>query len=115
MKGCYGLPQAGRLANDLLQERLAAEDYYEAQNPGLWKHGWCPIQFVLVVDDFSVEYVGKEHAEHLENVLKHHTISEIWKVKKFVGIDLEWKYAKKDSDRLCKLSIKNTYLIFCSN
>ena len=30
VKGCYGLPQAGRSANDLLRERLAKEGYYEA-------------------------------------------------------------------------------------
>ena len=108
VKGCYGLPQAGRLANDLLRERLAKEGYYEAETPGLWKHASRPIQFVLVVDDFFVEYVGREHAEHLANVLKkYHTISEDWTAKKFVGIDLEWNYAKKHADRTCRLSMKN--------
>ena len=29
------------------------------------------------------------------------------KAKKFVGIDLEWNYAKKHSDRSCRLSMKN--------
>jgi hypothetical protein len=38
-QGCYGLPQAGILANDLLQTRLVAEDYYKAAStPGLWHH-----------------------------------------------------------------------------
>ena len=42
------------------------------------------------IDDFFVEYVGREDAEHLANVLKkYHTISEDWTAKKFVGIDLE--------------------------
>jgi hypothetical protein len=108
VNGCYGLPQSGRLANDLLRERLAEEGYYEAETPGLWTHTWRPIQFVLVVDDFFVEYVGKEHAEHLANVLKkYHTISEDWTAKKFVGIDLEWNYAKRHSNRSCRLSMKN--------
>ena len=63
---------------------------------------------MLVVDDFFVEYVGKEHAEHLANVLKkYHTISEDWTAKKFVGIDLEWNYAKRHSNRSCRLSMKN--------
>ena len=89
-KSCYGFPQAGRLANDLLHERLAKEGYYEAETPGLWKHASRPIQFVLVVDDFFLEYVGREHVEHLANVSKkHHTISEDWTTEKFVGIDLE--------------------------
>ena len=49
VKGCYGLLEAGRLANDLLRERLAKEGYYEAEASGLWKHEARPIQFVLVV------------------------------------------------------------------
>ncbi len=37
--GCYGLPQAGILANDLLCGRLEKEGYYKAATtPGLWKH-----------------------------------------------------------------------------
>ena len=108
VKASYGLPQSGKLSNDLLRERLAEDGYYEAETPGLWKHVWRPIQFVLVVDDFFVEYVGKQHAEHLAKVLKkYHTISEDWKAKKFVGIDLEWNFAKKHSDRSCRLSMKN--------
>ena len=39
--------------------KLAEDGYYEAETPGLWKHVWRPIQFVLVVDDFFVEYVDK--------------------------------------------------------
>jgi hypothetical protein len=38
-QGCYGLPQAGILANNLLRSRLLAEGYYEAEStPGLWRH-----------------------------------------------------------------------------
>ncbi len=38
-QGCYGLPQAGILANDLFRFRLLAEGYYEAEStPGLWCH-----------------------------------------------------------------------------
>ena len=29
IRGIYGLPQAGRLANDLLKQCLAEEDYFE--------------------------------------------------------------------------------------
>ena len=35
-RGCYGLPQSGRLANDLLCKRLNTEGYVEASTtPGL--------------------------------------------------------------------------------
>ena len=48
-KGMYGLPQAGILANKLLKKRLAKHGYYECERtPGLWKHEWRPITFVLV-------------------------------------------------------------------
>ena len=36
-KGVYGLPQAGKLANDLLRKHLANKGYYEVSTtPGLW-------------------------------------------------------------------------------
>ena len=76
-RGCYGLPQAGKLAHDLLSERLKEAGYYEADmTPGLWRHRWLPIQFVLIVDDFGVEYVRKKDADHLAKTLKkYHTES----------------------------------------
>jgi hypothetical protein len=69
-KGMYGLKQAGLLANQLLQTRLAPFGYYPARHtPGLWLHKTRPIAFSLVVDDFAVKYVGKQHADHLINAL----------------------------------------------
>ena len=60
IRGCYGLPQSGRLTNDLLHTHLEKAGYYDAATtPGLWIHKWCPIQFVLIVDDFGIEYVWK--------------------------------------------------------
>ena len=57
--GMYGVPQAGKLANDLLTARLAPHGYYQCQHtPGLWRHKWRPILYSLVVDDFGVKYVG---------------------------------------------------------
>jgi hypothetical protein len=67
-KGIYGLKQGGLLANQLLQTRLAPFGYYPARHtPGLWLHKTRPIPFTLVVDDFAVKYVGKQHADHLRN------------------------------------------------
>ena len=65
-RAVWGLPQAGILANKLLRKRLLPHGYYECANtPGLWKHVTRPISFTLVVDNFGVKYVGREHAEHL--------------------------------------------------
>jgi hypothetical protein len=63
-RAVWGLPQAGILANTLLQKQLKPYGYYECVNtPGLWRHANRPITFSLIVDDFGVNYVGKEHAE----------------------------------------------------
>ena len=65
-RGMYGLPQAGLIANELLEKRLNKHGYRQSKLvPGLWKHDTRPIQFTLVVDDFGVKYVGEEHAQHL--------------------------------------------------
>jgi hypothetical protein len=65
-KGMYSLPQAGIIAQQLLEKRLRAHGYHKSTNtPGLWKHDTCPISFSLVVDNFGVKYVGEENAQHL--------------------------------------------------
>ena len=107
--GCYGLPQSGKLANDLLRTRIYDAQYYEtATTPGLWCHKCLFILFVLIVDDFGLEYVRKEDADHLESVLKkNHDISQDWEGNKFAGVDLDWNHAAKHCDRTCRLSMKN--------
>ncbi len=65
-KGMYGLPQAGLLANQLLQSRLAKHGYYPVRHtPGYWQRRSSPTAFVLVVDDFSVEYTNHADATAL--------------------------------------------------
>jgi hypothetical protein len=69
-KGMYGLKQAALLTNQLLQTRLAPFGYYPARHtPGLWLHKTRPISFTLVLEYFTVKYVGKHHVEHLRNAL----------------------------------------------
>ena len=63
--------------------------------------------FVLIVNDFGIEYVGEQHAKHLQKVVQeHYTITTNWEGKKLAGIDIEWNYAKKHSERTCRLSMK---------
>ena len=67
----YGLPQLGLLANKLREKRLNKHGCHQSKPvPGLWKDNWRPVQFTLVVDDFGVKYVGKEHAMHLKQTLE---------------------------------------------
>jgi hypothetical protein len=70
-RAVWGLPQAGILANKLLRKQLLPHGYYECKHtPGLWRHLTCPISFTLVVNDFGVKYVGREHANHLIKCIK---------------------------------------------
>ena len=81
-RGCYGLPQSGILANNLLRKCLEAEGYYKVPTiPGLWRHKWRPIQFFLLVVNFGVEYVGLENFNHLLNLLKKVPRSKVQHVR----------------------------------
>ena len=99
-KGMYGLPQAGILANKLLIKRLETFGYYPvAYTPGLWRHKWRPVTFSLVVDDFGVKYVEREHAQHLIDALKtFYSIKIDWEGTLFCGITLKWDYNQRHVD-----------------
>jgi hypothetical protein len=67
----WGLPQAGILANKHLRKGLLPHGYYECANThSLWKHKTRPISFTLVLDNFRVKYVGREHVTHLTACIK---------------------------------------------
>ncbi len=93
----YGLPQAGIIAQELLQKRLAAVGYHQSQIiPGLWTHKTRNICFTLVVDDFAIKYTTKEDAQHLVNALeKDYTISIDWDTTKYIGLTIDWDYMKR--------------------
>jgi hypothetical protein len=56
----YGLPQAGIIAQELLEERLLKAGYSQSKiMPGYWKHEWQPISFTLVVDDSASNILEK--------------------------------------------------------
>ena len=96
-KGMYGLPQAGLLANELLEKRLNERGYRQSKLvPGLWKHDWRPVQFTLVVDDFGVKYVGEEHALHLKDTLEqNYKVTTDWTGNRYIGITLDWDYKRR--------------------
>ena len=59
---------------------------------------------VLCVDDFGVEYAGKEQANHLLTILKeHYEVTVDWDGNKYLGIYLEWNYTKGT----VRMSMKN--------
>lgn len=105
--GMYGLPQAGRLAYIKLIKHLVIDGYVPTgQTPGLFKHLLRPVSFSLVVNDFGIKYVGKEHADHLLQCLeKEYPLTIDWEGKIFCGIHLKWDY----DERTVELSMPTNY------
>jgi len=91
-KGIYGLPQAGKLAQDRLIDHLAKHGYHQAPNtPCLFKHITNSVSFTLVVDDFGIKYTHKADADHLLTVLRELYImtEDRGLVQKYVGITIK--------------------------
>jgi len=89
-KGMYGLPQAGIIANHLLEKRLSEKGYYQCQHtPGLWRHVWQSIVFCLVIDDFGIKVTNMEDMHHLTSALEeHYKVALDWKGSLFCGMKL---------------------------
>ena len=50
----------------------------------------------LVVNDFGVKYIGKEHALHLKSVLEfYYPLSTDWTDDRYIGIHLDWDYRNR--------------------
>ena len=91
----YGLPQAGILAEKQMIRFLGHYGCTPVRHtPGLWRHTWHPISFCLVVDDFGVKYIGKEHANHLIQSLRNHyqEVDIDWNGNQFCGVHIDWDY-----------------------
>ena len=95
-RGMYGLPQSRILAQQLLEKRLNGKGYWQINHtPGLWTHKTRPICFTLVVDNFGVKYIGKDHVEHLLVVIKEfYDCTKEWDSTRYLGLTLDWDYEK---------------------
>ena len=93
-KGMYGLPQAGKLANDLLKENLKPHGYEPVKHtPGLWRHTTRPTMFSLVVDDFGTKILNDEDEAHIiETLQKYYKITVNKKGVFYLGMHLDWDY-----------------------
>jgi hypothetical protein len=96
-KGMYGLPQAGKIANNKLVPHLASHSYHQCKHtPGLFCHKTCPILFSLVVDGFGVQYGGRKHAKHLASIIAaKYKMTTDWTGNLYCGITLKWDYVKQ--------------------
>ena len=86
------------LENRQLSKHLKPAGFYEVDHtPGLWRHIHRPIQFSLIVDDFGVNYVGKQHIDYLLTSLRTHysKVTVDWSGRLYAGITLEWNYKER--------------------
>ena len=66
---------------------------------GLWKHNSHPISFTLVVVDFGVKYVGREHLDHLIQALNdEYEITVDLQGSYMLGMTIKWDYINKHVD-----------------
>jgi hypothetical protein len=55
-KSMYGLPHAGKIAQDVLIGRLVKHGYLQSGTTCLFRHVTNGVAFTLVVDDFAVKF-----------------------------------------------------------
>ena len=93
-KGMYGLPQAGKLANDRIRKFLAPYGYVPCTvTPGLWTHLHSDLMFTLAVDDFGIRYANKQDVEDLIAIInKEFKCSQDWTGNRYIGLTLKWNY-----------------------
>ena len=91
----FRFPQAGILVRWLFKQHIK-HGYYKVQfMPGSQKHISPPIQFMLIVDDFGIKYVGEDHAtHHLTALQQNYTINVDWSRKLYWSITLQWYYKR---------------------
>ena len=57
----------------------------------------------MVVDDFGVKYLIKEHTLHLKEALENkYTVTKDWEGKLYIGIALKWDHEKARSNFQCQ-------------
>ena len=97
-KGMYGLPQAGIIAQELLEKRLNARGYKQSKfTPGLWTHETRKTKFALVVDDFGIKYESEDDAQHLiDSLTPFYEIKVDKEGERFIGLTMEWDYKQRE-------------------
>ena len=62
-------------------------------------HKTRPVWFTLVVDDFGIKHIGRQHDKHLIGILKQFYEVEVdWEGSPYCGITLDWNYDEKYID-----------------
>jgi hypothetical protein len=102
-RGMYGLPQAGKVANNQLVKFLSPHGYTPVPlTHRLWRHSERTVTFTLVVDDFGVKYTKRDDAEHLITTLEQYDkVSTDWTGSRYCGLMLDWDY----TNQTCNVSM----------
>jgi hypothetical protein len=89
-KGIYGLPHAGKIAQERLIKHLATHGFHQTPNTNcLFRHESKPIAFTLVVDDFGIKYKGVDNAEYLMKILRLlYNITVDWSGERYLGMHI---------------------------
>ena len=89
-KGMYGLPHAGKLAQDRLMLHLSKHGYHQcARTYCLFRHESDDIAFMVVVDDFGILHGNDDSRERFFEVLRlQYAITTDLTGFKYLGIDI---------------------------
>ena len=61
----------------------------------LWIQATRPISFTLVVDNFGVKYIGRQHLDHIINALRdQYKITVDLTGNSYLGLTINWNYAQ---------------------
>ena len=87
LRSMYGLPHAGRIAQEALILHLASHHYLQTSTPCLFKHTSNGTCFTLVVDDFGIKYRTKDTAQHLIDCLQlKYKLTIRWEGERYLGM-----------------------------
>ena len=86
----YGLAQAVQITHlDLVKHHEPHGYFPSKQTPRLWFHKTKPIALTLVVDDFGIKYIDKEHINHLLKVVEEqYPVKVDWTGRKYIPTDV---------------------------
>ena len=89
-KSMYGLPHAGKIAQDVLIGRLAKHGYLQTGTTCLFRHVTNGVAFALVVDDFAVKFKDLVSADHLIACLElFYKLTIKRNATKYLGLTIE--------------------------
>ncbi len=85
----YGLPHAGKIAQDNLIARLSTHGYLQTGTTCLFRHVTNGVAFTLVVDDFGVKFPDTAGADDLIHCLQlYYTLTIKKNATKYLGLTI---------------------------